>query len=43
MFKDKFYKDTFKALIWLCVLLGLCKVTAGAVIVVVMPLGPMVV
>ncbi len=39
MFKDKFQKGVFKELIRLCDLPGLCKVTAGTVIVVVMSLN----
>ena len=39
MFKNKFHKDVLKALVIICVILGLCRVTMGGMAVVVALLG----
>lgn len=39
MFKNKFYKDVFKALVIICLVLGLCRVTMGGVAVLIALLG----
>ncbi len=39
MFKNKFHKDVLKALVVLCAILGLCRVTMGGIAVVVAVLG----
>ena len=39
MFKNKFYKDVLKALVVICAILGLCRVTMGGVAVLVALVG----
>ena len=39
MFKNKFYMDVFKALVIICAILGLCRITMGGVAVLVAVLG----
>ncbi|MBR4652407.1 MAG: O-antigen ligase family protein [Kiritimatiellae bacterium] len=39
MFKNKFHKDVFKALVVICAILGLCRLTMGGVAVLIALLG----
>lgn len=39
MFKNKFHKDVFKALVIICMILGLCRVTLGGMAVLIALLG----